>query len=75
MRSTCSVVGPSDSSWPAVCEGFCPNMRPIADSGEFPSWAEAAFATQRAAIKAAAVSPRSISKIIGKAVFVGGCLA
>jgi hypothetical protein len=30
-----------------LLRGFCPNMRPIADSGEFPSWAEAVFATQR----------------------------
>src|SRR4051812_46550156 len=64
MRRTCSVVGPSDSSWPVVgCDGFCPNIRPIADNGEFPSWAEAAE-IQRPAAKAAVVSPRIIRLVM-----------
>jgi hypothetical protein len=78
MRSTCSVVGPSES-WPVVCgAGFWPNIRPIADSGE-PSWAEAVFATQSAAIKAAAVNPRIIGLAFGnnrqKDRCAGGCVA
>jgi hypothetical protein len=73
MRRTC--LGGRPSVFPGRWSAAFPEHAPIAETGEFPSWAEAAFARPSAATKAAAAIPRVIRLIMTEVQFSGGCVA